>query len=84
MSERVILPTPPQFQEIVERVTARDREYFEAHPHETAYSRQYVPGEFWPVQFPQSTLVIVREIEPGVRARIPILPRVPEDWEGEL
>ncbi len=62
--------TPPRkFRRLIDRVCDRDREYFDRHPDAQSYVRPYVPGESWPIFFPQGTQIRVTQIGPGVRLR---------------
>ena len=63
-----IIP-PRRFRPLIERVRDRDRAYFEKHPGATEYLRPYVPGEFWPVAYPDATHVLVTQIVPGFRTK---------------
>jgi hypothetical protein len=68
------------FGTIADRVSARDRGFFDDHPGEPAYLRRYIPGEF-----PSEALaaadcdapkarswVMVTALAPGIRVRRPI------------
>ena len=59
---------PERFSKIVDAVCEKDRLYFELHPDEPYYIRQFVPGEVYPVM-EQFDNVIVTLLAPGVRAR---------------
>lgn len=63
------LNPPRRYRRIIERVCARDRGYFEKHPEAQSYTRDYVPGEAWPVRLPQGSRVRVTVLGPGLRAR---------------
>jgi hypothetical protein len=60
---------PRRFQRILERVTARDKQYFLEHPGKVEYYRPYVPGETWPYWSPECTHTLVKKIAPGLRTR---------------
>ena len=64
-------PIPARFRRIMERVAARDREWFARHPAETHYVRPYVPGELWPRKPPEGVdvVVLVTRVAPGFRLR---------------
>ncbi|MBI3967369.1 MAG: hypothetical protein HY329_17180 [Chloroflexi bacterium] len=72
---------PQRYQDIVDAVCARDREYFEQHPLETQRRRFYVPGELGPNWPPPGELppglsvldliIVVTWIAPGLRTRQP-------------
>jgi hypothetical protein len=68
MSATPILVPPRRFRRLMQRVSARDRAYFERRPDVTDYVRPYVPGESWPLVFP-ATHVRVTQIAPGVRTK---------------
>ena len=65
---------------IVNAVNERDREFFAAHPKETAFLRPYCPGENAPEVFHDLGVtppglddwVLVHNIAPGIRCRQPI------------
>jgi hypothetical protein len=56
---------PMRFRRIVEAVCAADREYFEAHPAEAFYFRDFIPGEMWPLVYPQNSVTLVRRLHSG-------------------
>jgi hypothetical protein len=65
---------PGPWADLVERVTAEDAAYFEAHPGETVYRRPYVSGELGPLVVPKAAnneelRTEVRLLGPGVRTR---------------
>jgi hypothetical protein len=65
---------PAAIGRIIDEVCADDRRYFEARPDETERIRPYVDGELWP-HFPPLgvyVMIVVQQVAPGVRARIPI------------
>lgn len=70
MSKR---PLSPRFQRIVDRVRAEDRAYFAQHPNARTYYRDYVPGEFGPMNdpLPRNLVIAVEQLAPGVRVRRP-------------
>jgi hypothetical protein len=55
-----------------EEVMARDRAYFEEHPEEDRYAREYVPGEFTVILDGTPDFIQVCQVAPGVRSRQPI------------
>jgi len=65
------------FATITERVTERDRAYFEANPDARRYIRPYIPGEISPDAIAasgglapsQDAVVIIEQIAPGARIR---------------
>ncbi len=57
----------------VDRASEDDRMWFEMHPERSHRIRPYIPGE-WPMEVvPTPTQAAVRQIQPGVRARLPLL-----------
>lgn len=70
-SEPWVPPSP--YLEILERVMAADKAYFDDHPDSRSYTRDYVPGEFWPMDPPEGAMVKVTYVGPGVRLREPFL-----------
>lgn len=53
--------------------THDDRRYFEAHPEATHRVRALVPDEFFPlIVADEYTHVLVTQLAPGLRARLPI------------
>jgi hypothetical protein len=75
---------PPAQAAIVERVMDDDRDWFAAHPERRWRLRQYVPGEGAPLDEPGATDVVVIQIAPGIRIRLPIqCSRPPSDAEVE-
>ena len=65
---RPTLRPPRRVSRLVERVTAKDREWFETHPGAHSRIREYVPGEDWPAQG-KHRFVLVQQIAPGIRLR---------------
>ena len=65
----ISLPQP--YNDILERVTLRDKVFFEEHPEREDYCRMTVPGEFWPEPEDNYSWVYVKQIYPGVRFRMP-------------
>jgi len=60
--------------EVMDQVSAADREWFEEHPDQHCYWREFVPGELPPLQPPRWSgrlvlMVEVRQLAPGVRQR---------------
>jgi hypothetical protein len=51
-----------------------DLRWFEAHPHEAAFLRPLVHGEFGPLEtdLPRSTFVLVRQLLPGLCERFTV------------
>jgi hypothetical protein len=78
MSDTPIIHPPERYRAIIDAVSQRDREYFEAHPWLTTYRRQAIPGEFWPIEITNIIEVEVNMIAPGFRTRRPIGPC----WDG--
>lgn len=60
---------PRRFRRLIERVGARDREWFEKHPSATHMVRPYAPGEFAPRHSDKSNWVLVTQVAPGWRRR---------------
>lgn len=54
---------------IIDAQMVKDRQYFEDHPEETMFVRDYVEGEMWPEVAPAGSLVQVTYLAPGVRIR---------------
>jgi hypothetical protein len=57
----------------------RDRLYFERHPNETSYIREYIPGEIYPSEqetgihiFNEPEYILVTNIKTGLRRRDPL------------
>lgn len=76
----------PHKPEIADAASERDRKWFARHPGRSTYIRMFMPGEL-----PQERewvgggvhAMIVRQITPGARVRIPTyLRRMPEDTEA--
>jgi len=74
--QRLHIP-PPKYMAIIDAVSERDREFFEAHPDENYCLRPYVPGEF-PLEAytasgetppAQDAWTMVEQIKPGWRVR---------------
>jgi hypothetical protein len=65
-----------RFQRILDRVSAKDRAYFEQYPGERSYFRDYVPGEFGPytTTLPHDLIIEVKQLAPGVYRRRGLLP----------
>jgi hypothetical protein len=61
---------PRRFQRIIERVVAKDREYFAKHPEATQYTRPYVPGEAGTQNFPQHFVVTVMKHSDAYQFRL--------------
>lgn len=59
----------PPFDELVDAVTARDREWFKHHPGTRHYLRRYVPGELYPLNPTDAEWIYVQQIAPGIRRR---------------
>src|SRR5919199_5964016 len=78
---------PRRFGRIIEVVCARDRQYFEEHPDEQFYVRDYCPGELWPYVASQCSAVLVRRLTPGdarARTRTPIPNHSAEEFRAVL
>lgn len=67
-----IIQPPPEITATIDRVSAEDRDWFEAHPGEEYRMRPAVPGEFWPSDAAWITHVVVRQVLPGFRLRFPM------------
>ena len=67
------LQMPEPYATITDDASARDRAYFEAHPHIKVYRRAFVPGEFGPNCLDNVLAVEVAYIAPGLRTRAMIL-----------
>lgn len=66
---------PSEWAEIIDRVVADDRDYFQSHPGIRSHIRDYVPGEFYPAACPGGTLIKVSIIGEGIQTRQPLLIR---------
>ena len=53
----------------VDAVMAMDRAWFECHPGELSYQRDYIAREFWPLRHPIATIVTVRYFGKDMRTR---------------
>jgi hypothetical protein len=70
MSGRFVAPEP--FGNLIDRVLARDADYFKRHPEERVWVRAAVKGEFWPARYETATLVSVERISGNVIIRRPL------------
>lgn len=61
---------PSRYKLLWKQVNDRDSEFFLTNPTITEYTRQYIPGEFWPLH-PKAETVIVKRFG-DKRARIPV------------
>ena len=70
---------------VIDAISDKDRVWFSHHPHRNFHVRGFVPGEL-PASFPAGdgvAIVVVRQIDPGVRMRVPIyLCSTPADTEA--
>lgn len=64
---------PEPYSSIIDDICEKDRLYFEGHPEATEYTRPLSPGEFWPMSDDDIEAVIVRQVKPGIRGRIPLV-----------
>ncbi|MFI6349116.1 hypothetical protein [Streptomyces sp. NPDC050560] len=55
-----------------EYASGLDRKFFESHPNASEYYRKAVDGEFGRGDYEPSARVRVRQLSPGVRARLPL------------
>lgn len=69
-----IVEPPPEIAAAIDRISADDREWFEAHPGVDERIRPAGPHEFWP-HFDSATVkyVIVHQVWPGYRLKLPII-----------
>lgn len=75
-------PPPAEIVKIVETVSADDRAWFRQHPDVRHFVRAGVQGEFWPI-FHQNLLhVVVVQLTPSYRLRVPVLDGEPEGCKG--
>jgi len=65
---------PPEIAAAIDRIVADDRDWFDLHPGSKERIRPAAPGEFWPT-FDSTNVkyVIVRQVRPGFRLRLPAL-----------
>ncbi len=63
------LKPPIYYENLISAVCDDDRAWFERNPGRNARTRDLVPGEFWPVEFPIGSKVLVQQLAPGVRTR---------------
>ena len=88
--DKVMHKAPLSIGEAQDRITARDRVFFEEHPSRTQYKRPYQVPEFWPILYdPDANLYVeITQLRPGIRTRrllgdaIGYVPDNPE-WLGE-
>ena len=67
--------TPPaRFERIMERVRELDRDYFAEYPGAISRCRPFVPGESYPYRLRDCDEVIVRQVKPGIRLVMPLVP----------
>jgi len=66
------LQPPPEALASLDRITTEDRLWFEAHPRAEERIRPPAPGEFWPINSATVAYVIVHQVQPGLRLRLPI------------
>jgi hypothetical protein len=62
---------PEPYSSIIDNICEKDRLYFEAHPEATEYARLLCPGELYPGSEENIEAVIVRQVKPGLRVRVP-------------
>ena len=73
--KRKPMAMPAKYLAILDAVSERDREWFEAHPLATEVWRPYVPGEFYPYADAKGDAIVhVRQLAPGIRVRRPWIP----------
>lgn len=60
---------PDREGKIIDHACESDRIYFETHPEKRERLRLSIPGEFWPLEYPDNTWVRVYFVEPGLRIR---------------
>jgi hypothetical protein len=70
MSGRWVAPEP--YGSLIDRVLARDADYFRRHPEEQVWVRASVEGEFWPARYESASLVSVERISGNVIIRRPL------------
>ena len=73
-----MLKMPLEIEEESNRIQDADRDYFIAHPNASHYYRPANAVEFWPRELSgkiESWVVLVEEIEPGVRIKTPLKKR---------
>ncbi len=77
-----ILQPPPEIAAAIDGTSNEDRLWFEANPLAAYRTRPPVPGEFWPT-FDAACVayVIVHQVRPGFRLRVPILRLYPPKTE---
>lgn len=71
MDPIVSIGPPKNISEALERITARDRVFFEEHRSRTQYKRPYQEPEFWPIAYDLSANIYVEVTcyAPGIRSR---------------
>lgn len=70
ISPKMVRPSTSLAHHIIE-TRHRDRDYFNAHPDQFAYAREYVEGEFWPWSFPTCKETVVWRVDDGKRCAVP-------------
>jgi hypothetical protein len=65
---------PPEVSAAIDRISENDREWFERHPGVDERIRLAAYGEFWPTfDSVNVKYVIVRQVMPGFRLRLPVV-----------
>ncbi len=71
---RPLIVTPPaEIAALIDRASEGDRVWFELHPGEDVRLRPIIDGEFWPNHFDRASHVIVQQVRPGFRLRLPVM-----------
>lgn len=63
------IKAPEPFGSLIDDVCAKDRCWFEKHPGEVSYHRDFVSGEDYPFDFGRVLYVRVTQVAVGVRTR---------------
>ena len=72
----VVSSYPTSYDQAVRAASAADREWFARHPSAERYVRDIVPGEFWPLRYPDHARVAVAKLPDGRRLRHSLAQRV--------
>ena len=71
------IKVPKRYERIIDAACEADREWFLEHPDADRYTREAMPGEFYPKEwdvreaFGKDFVVDVVQLRPGVRGRMP-------------
>jgi hypothetical protein len=68
-----VVDPPPEVAAVLDRASETDRIWFEQHPGENVRHRLPVEGEFWPHSPIWVDLVLVFQVRPGFRHRLPLV-----------